>query len=174
VKKGEKGELCIRSLLGFEGYYKNATLTNEVFLPGKWIRSGDIAQINEDNHIIIKARIKDCISRGTRKIIPSSIENVIMSMNGMKNVTVVGVPDKRLYEEVCVCYVTHPEHEKSPTDVKNFCMENFFEHDALDGLGEMPKYFLRLNSLPMLGNGKVNKIQVRIDAIQELKLVEKM
>ncbi|XP_048740748.2 medium-chain acyl-CoA ligase ACSF2, mitochondrial-like [Ostrea edulis] len=172
LRKNENGELCIRSMCGFEKYYKNTSLTEEVILPGKWFRSGDIAHINERSHIILKGRIKDCISRGTRKIIPSSIEQIILRKNGIRNVIVVGVPDKRLYEEICVCYVTDPGLEISPTDVKQFCLGEFVGHDAIDGLGEMPKYFVRFHSLPMLSNGKINKQQVRIDAIQQLELVD--
>ncbi|XP_048740746.2 medium-chain acyl-CoA ligase ACSF2, mitochondrial-like [Ostrea edulis] len=174
LRKHENGELCLRSICGFEKYYKNPDLTEEVLLPGKWFRSGDIAQINEDNHIVIKGRIKDCISRGTRKIMPSSIEKSILTMNGIRQVIVVGVPNKRLYEEICVCYVTDTEQGISPTDVKQFCMDMFIGHDAIDGLGEMPTYFLQFHSLPMLGNGKVNKKQLRIDAIQQLELIDRM
>jgi fatty-acyl-CoA synthase len=174
LRKGEDGELCIRSMLGFEKYYKDTVITDKVLLAGKWFRSGDIAHVNEDNHIVIKGRINDCISRGTRKIWPSNIENIIMKMNGLKDVIVVGVPDKRLYEEICVCYVTSPGHNILPTEVKQYCIENFIEHDAIDGLGEMPKYFHRFHSLPKLGNGKVNKIQLRNDAVQQLKLDDQM
>jgi acyl-CoA synthetase (AMP-forming)/AMP-acid ligase II len=95
-------------------------------------------------------------------------------MNGMQIVIAVGVPDKRLYEEVCVCYVTDSEKDVSPTDVEEFCMENFIGHDAIDGLGEMPKYFLRFYTLPKLSNGKINKRQLRIDAIKQLGLEDQM
>ncbi|XP_048741574.2 medium-chain acyl-CoA ligase ACSF2, mitochondrial-like [Ostrea edulis] len=174
LRKHENGELCIRSICGLEKFYRNTGNTDEVLLPGKWFRSGDIAHINEDNHIILKGRMKEYISRGTRKIMPSSIEEVIITMNGIRNAIVVGVPDKRLYEEVCVCYVTDPGHEISPTDVKQFCLENFVGHDAIDGLGEMPMYFIRFHSLPMLVNGKINKNQMRINAIQQLELLDQM
>jgi acyl-CoA synthetase (AMP-forming)/AMP-acid ligase II len=95
-------------------------------------------------------------------------------MNGMQIVIAVGVPDKRLYEEVCICYVTDSGNDISPNDVKKFCMENFIGRDALDGLGEMPKYFLRFHSLPKLSNGKINKRQLSIDAIQLLGLNDEM
>jgi hypothetical protein len=52
--------------------------------------------------------------------------------------SVVGVPDRRFYEEICVCFVTNSECEVSPTDVKQFCMEKFIGHRAVDGLGEIP------------------------------------
>jgi acyl-CoA synthetase (AMP-forming)/AMP-acid ligase II len=174
LRKGENGELCMRSIFGFEKYYKSTEFTETVVMPGKWFRSGDIANINEDNHILIKGRIKDCISRGTRKIMPSSIEDVIITMKGIKNVVVVGVPDKRLFEEICVCYVTDPEQEISPNNVKEFCVEKFIEHDAIDGLGEMPKYFLLFRSLPKLGNGKIDKLQLRNTATQQLGLSDQM
>ncbi|XP_056001798.1 medium-chain acyl-CoA ligase ACSF2, mitochondrial-like [Ostrea edulis] len=172
LRKGDSGELCIRSLYGFEKYYENPESTGDVLLPGMWFRSGDIAHINDQNNIMIKGRIKHCIFRGTRKIMPISIEKLIRRMIGIKNLIVVGVPDNRLYEEICVCYVTDPWIENSPSDVKQFCMENVIGSDSIDGLGEMPKYFLRFHSLPMLENGKVNRWQLRIDAIEQLELVD--
>jgi fatty-acyl-CoA synthase len=174
LTKGEDGEVCIRSIYGFEKYYKNTELDKESLFPGMWYRSGDIGYINEQNHIIIKGRIKDCISRGTRMFQPGSMEEIIITMNGINDVCVVGVPDMRFYEEICVCYVTSPEHDISPTDVKQFCMEKFIGHHALDGLGDIPKYYLRYNSLPLFDTGKTNKRQLRIDAIQQLDLVDQM
>jgi hypothetical protein len=53
-------------------------------------------------------------------------------------------------------------------------MDNFIEHDAIDGIGEMPKYFLRFGSLPKLNTGKINKAQLRINAIQQLGLDDTM
>jgi acyl-CoA synthetase (AMP-forming)/AMP-acid ligase II len=95
-----------------------------------------------------------------------------MTKTGMKHVVVVGVPDKR-FHEVCVCYVTEPGQEMSPEDLKQF-YKNLVGQDTMAGLEEMPKYFLRFKYLPMLGNGKINKQQVRFDAIQQLQLSEKM
>ncbi|XP_048742336.2 putative acyl--CoA ligase YdaB [Ostrea edulis] len=174
LRKPENGELCIRSMYGFEKYYGNTGLTDRALLGGKWLLSGDIAHINEDNHIMLKGRMKDQIFRGTRKIMPNSIEEVIITKIGIQNVIVVGVPDKRLYEEICVCYVTDPEHDISPSDVKQFCLEKFLGHDAIDGLGEMPKYFIRFQKLSTLPNGKINRRQLRMDSIQQLKLADQM
>jgi long-subunit acyl-CoA synthetase (AMP-forming) len=59
--------MCIRSIFGFEKYYKSSEFNKEVIMPGMWFRAGDIAHINEHNNIIIKGRIKDCISQGQGK-----------------------------------------------------------------------------------------------------------
>jgi acyl-CoA synthetase (AMP-forming)/AMP-acid ligase II len=146
----------------------------QAILPGNWFHSRDIAHTNEENHIVIKGWIKDCISRGTRKIIHGSIEDIVITMHGIQNVVAIGVPDKPLYEEVCICYVIVPGHDISPTDVKQFCIENFIGQDAIDGLGEMPKYFIRFDSLPKLMNGKINKRQLRLDATQQLRRSDQM
>lgn len=175
MRKHENGDLCIRSICGFEKYYKKKGLLEEDLLPGNWFRSGDIAHINEDNHIVIKGRINEYISRGISKILPSSIEDRIMTMHGIKDAIVLGVPDMRLYEEICVCFVTDPEHETYPTNVKEFCLEIFVSaHDAIDDRGQMSKYFLRFHSLPMLVNGQINRMQLRSDTIQQLELADQM
>jgi acyl-CoA synthetase (AMP-forming)/AMP-acid ligase II len=170
LRKGENGDICVRSICGFEKYDKNPEINKEVLLPGMWFRTGDVGHINEHNHIIIQGRTKDFISRGARKILPSSIEEIIITKSGIKDVCVVGVPDRRLHEEICVCYVTNPEHHISPADVKQFCEEKFIGHHAADGHGKMPRYFLRFHSLPLVAIGKINKRQLRIDAIKLLDL----
>lgn len=169
LKKGETGEICIRSRYLFNGYYQNEDLNKEAFLPGKWFRSGDVGHITKDGHIIIEGRTKDVISRGTQRIMPCTIEDVILQMNGIKFAIVVGVPDKRLYEEVCVCYVTEPGFDLSPSDLKQFCKDNFVMYDSTGGLAEAPTYFLRFCKIPLLDVGKINKRKVKADAIQRLR-----
>ncbi|XP_048742859.2 medium-chain acyl-CoA ligase ACSF2, mitochondrial-like [Ostrea edulis] len=100
LRKGESGELCIRSICGFEKYYKDTDLTDEVLLSGKWFRSGDIVCLDKNNHILIKGRVTEFICRGTKKIMPGSIEEVIQKKNGNDLAGGRVIPDPILCEKI--------------------------------------------------------------------------
>lgn len=174
VPREVSGELCIRSRMTFKGYFKNEEINKTSFLGDKWFRSGDTAMITENGSVFIQGRIKDIISRGTRKIMPDSVEDVIIQMGGLLHVAVVPVPDRRLYEEVCLCFVPEKKEDVTVTvnDVKRFCEEHFEVRQSADGLGEKPTYFLQFESFPMLTTGKPNKRKIKLEAEKRIKSQE--
>lgn len=169
LPRGVPGELCIRSRMVFKGYFQNEEANKVSFIGNRWFRSGDIATITNDNNVVIQGRIKDIISRGTRKIMPDAVEDVVIQMSGLLHVAVVPVPDKRLYEEVCLCFVTDRNSDVTVDDVKRFCEEHFEVRQSADGLGERPTYYFKFDSFPMLGTGKPNKRMIKMDAENRLK-----
>jgi len=88
----------------------------------------------------------------------------------MKHVVVIPVPDKRLYEEVCVCFVSHENCNVNADDVKKYCEQNMFKEKAVDGVGDMPTYFLQFDDFPMVMTGKPNKLKLRLEAMQRLDI----
>lgn len=168
LPRDQPGELCIRSRVAFHEYYKNPEVTRATFIAGGWFRSGDIAVITQAGRIVIKGRIKNVISRGTRKIFPDAIEKVVNEMDGISHVVVVGVPDKRLFEEICVCFVAKAQSDVTEDDVKDYCSKHFDVTNAADGMGEMPTYFLIFKDFPMLDSGKPNKKEIQTEAVRRL------
>ncbi|KAJ8298633.1 hypothetical protein KUTeg_022693 [Tegillarca granosa] len=134
VEKGKVGKILCRSRFMFQGYYNRDDLTSEVLNPDGWLDTGDVGLINSKDEVVIKGRVKNLISRGTRKIVPSDIENVIRNMASLKEVVVVAVPDTRLLEEICVCFTSHDETTVLESDVEEFCKTRFVARDAYDGL----------------------------------------
>lgn len=169
IEIGRIGKLLCRSRCIFQGYYNRDDLTSEVLSPDGWLDTGDVGLINTKGEITIKGRVNHIISRGTRKIVPSDIENIVMEMPNLNKVSVIGVPDARLYEEVCVCYTTLSV-AVSPHAVEDFCKTKFVVSESYDGLGDMPKYFLHFNELPLLSNGKPDKSGLRQQAMSRLNL----
>ncbi|KAK3095907.1 hypothetical protein FSP39_020662 [Pinctada imbricata] len=167
---GEEGEICVRSTLLFNGYMNNEEDTKAAFLPGNWFKIGDRAIIKDDGSLLIKGRVKNIISRGTRKIMPDAVEDIILQMNGILRAAVVAVPDKRLYEEVCACFVVKEGFSISEKDVETYCSERMLKKHTLDGLGDIPTYYLEFESFPRLLTGKIDKISIKEAAIQRLNL----
>ncbi|XP_060080765.1 long-chain-fatty-acid--CoA ligase FadD15-like [Ylistrum balloti] len=167
-----QGEIQIRQKALFKEYFGNEKLTKEVLTSEGWFKSGDIGYLREEGTLFITGRKKDIISRGSRKITPGSIEDKIKSMPGIKHVVVIGVPDDRLLEEVCVCFIPFEGIDLTPAAVEEFCQNIFLKEESADGMGEMPKYFVRFEAFPSLQNGKLDKVQLKLLATENLPLGE--
>jgi long-chain acyl-CoA synthetase len=91
VKVAEDGELLIRSETVFQGYYKDPEATAEVLGPDGWLRSGDIAEIDDDGFIRITDRKKDIIvTAGGKNVAPQNLENDLKASKYVSQAMVVG------------------------------------------------------------------------------------
>lgn len=98
LPKGEEGELCVKGPGVMECYYKNPEATAEV-LPGDgWLKTGDVAVMDEDGFIFLVDRKKDVIVMGGENIYPVEIEDFLRTNPKVHDVAVIGLPDKRLGE----------------------------------------------------------------------------
>jgi long-chain acyl-CoA synthetase len=90
----DDGELLIRSPTVFRGYYKDADATREVLTGDGWLRSGDIASIDEDGFVTITDRKKDIlVTAGGKNVAPQNLENDLKTHKEISQALVVG--DKR-------------------------------------------------------------------------------
>jgi long-chain acyl-CoA synthetase len=96
VKLADDGELLIRSETVFAGYLKDEEATREVLGADGWLRSGDIAQIDDDGFITITDRKKDIIvTAGGKNVAPQNLENELKASKYVSQALVVG--DRRPY-----------------------------------------------------------------------------
>ncbi len=97
VKKGDVGELCVKGPGVMTEYFNNPEATAEVLKDG-WLFTGDMAMMDEDGFIFLVDRKKDVIVSGGENIYPVEIENFLEEHPKIKDVAVIGLPDKRLGE----------------------------------------------------------------------------
>ena len=97
VKQGEVGELAVKGNGVMKCYYKNPEATAEI-LKGDWLLTGDMAKEDEDGFIYLVDRKKDVIISGGENIYPVQIEDFLRAHESIKDVAVIGMPDKRLGE----------------------------------------------------------------------------
>ena len=97
VKQGEVGELAVKGNGVMKCYYKNPEATAEI-LKGDWLLTGDMAKEDEDGFIYLVDRKKDVIISGGENIYPVQIEDFLRAHDSIKDVAVIGMPDKRLGE----------------------------------------------------------------------------
>ena len=98
VVKGDVGELCVKGPGVMTCYYNNPEATDEVLKDG-WLFTGDMAMQDEDGFIFLVDRKKDVIVSGGENIYPVQIEDFLRRFDKVKDVAVIGLPDRRLGEK---------------------------------------------------------------------------
>ena len=105
---GQRGELAVSGYLLMHEYWNATERTAECMIPdasGKmWMHTGDEAEMDEEGYVKITGRIKDIIIRGGENIHPLEVENCVLGMDEVREVSVVGLPDTR-YGEVVAAFV---------------------------------------------------------------------
>lgn len=104
AQEGEPGELIFAGPQVMCGYWNRPDADAEVFV-GKYLRTGDVAMIDEDGFIHIVDRLKDMIAVGGFKVFPSQVEDILYKHPSVKEALVIGVPDP-YHGEMPRAYVT--------------------------------------------------------------------
>ena len=122
VKQGEIGELCVKGPGVMTCYYNDEEATNEVLKDG-WLFTGDMAMQDEDGFYFLVDRKKDVIVSGGENIYPVQIEDFLRRNNAIKDVAVIGLPDKRLGEITAAVIEVKDGFSLSEDEVNDFCLE---------------------------------------------------
>jgi fatty-acyl-CoA synthase len=158
VPDGVDGEFVARGYNIMKGYYKMPEATAAAIDSEGWLHTGDLSVRDENGNYRITGRIKDMIIRGGENIYPKEIEDFIYTHPAVKDVQVVGVPDKAYGEAVLACVIL----KEGAT----------IDEDAIKAKHKTPKYVKFVDSFPMTGSGKIQKFKMREWAIDVLNLRE--
>ncbi|HOV80249.1 MAG TPA: AMP-binding protein [Bacillota bacterium] len=151
VPDGEVGELIVRGPGVMKGYYKNPEATGSVIKNG-WLYTGDMARRDEDGFIYLVDRKKDIIVSGGENIFPVEIEDFLRAHEDVKDVAVIGMPDKRLGEVVVAVVEPKPGRELTESMIFEFCQvlprckrprRVFFDRVPRNPTGKIEKPLLR-------------------------------
>ncbi len=163
VPDGVNGEFCSRGYNTMKGYYKMPEATVETVDADGWLHSGDLVCRDADGNYRVTGRLKDMIIRGGENLYPKEIEEFLYTYPDVKDVQVIGVPDKKYGEEAMACIVLHEGSTATEEDIKQFCMERLARH-------KVPRYISFVDSFPMNAAGKILKYKMREDAVKALGL----
>ncbi|MDE6671237.1 MAG: acyl--CoA ligase [Ruminococcus sp.] len=122
VNRGEVGELCVRGAGLMTCYYRDEKATAETLRDG-WLFTGDMAQEDEDGFIYLVDRKKDVIISGGENLYPVQIEDFLRSHPSVKDVAVIGLPDKRLGEIATAIISVKEECQCTEEDINTFCQK---------------------------------------------------
>ena len=163
VGPGVNGEFCSKGYNTMKGYYKMPQATKDTVDAEGWLHSGDLACRDEDGNYRITGRLKDMIIRGGENIYPKEIEEFIYTHPGVRDVQVIGVPDKKYGEEIMACIILKEPGSMTEAEMTDYIKASMARH-------KVPKYIRFVDSFPMNAAGKILKYKMRQDAARELGL----
>ncbi len=154
------GELLIRGYNTMQGYYKDEEATKRVLDEDGWYHTGDMAVMEPDGLIRITGRYKDIIIRGGENISPTEIEEILLSIDGIRAAEVVGLRDEKYGEEIASFIICDENLKLSDNEIRDFVRIHLAHY-------KIPKYILYVNEFPKTSSGKIQKYKL-------VKLGEKM
>ena len=122
VPRGTVGELCVKGPGNMTCYYNDPAATAATLKDG-WLFTGDMAQEDEDGFIFLVDRKKDVIITGGENLYPVQIEDFLSSNPDIKDVAVIGLPDKRLGEIAAAIIELKPDRACTEEDINAFCLQ---------------------------------------------------
>ena len=156
---GEQGELWTRGYHVMRGYYKMEDKTAEVLDEDGWLRTGDLAEMDESGYVKITGRAKDMIIRGGENIYPREVEEYLYTHPEISDVQVYGVPDERYGEQVAAAVKKRSGSDLTAEGVREFCEGKISRH-------KIPRYIDFVEAYPMTASGKIQKYKLREAAVE--------
>ena len=160
---GVNGEFVARGYNIMKGYYKMPKATAEAIDENGWLHTGDLACKDDDGNYRITGRLKDMIIRGGENIYPKEIEEFIYTCDKVKDVQVIGVPDKQYGEEIMACIILKEGESMTEDEMKKYIADHMARH-------KVPRYIDFVKAFPMNAAGKILKYKMREEAAEKLGL----
>lgn len=155
---GETGELCTKGYSVMLGYWNDTNRTAEAVVDG-WMHTGDLATMDEDGYVKIVGRSKDMVIRGGENIYPVEIENYLYRHPKIRDVQVVGVPDKKFGEVLAAWIVPKKDCNLTEEEIREFCRDHIAHY-------KIPTYMKFVEEFPMTVTGKIQKFKI-VEAMKE-------
>jgi acyl-CoA synthetase (AMP-forming)/AMP-acid ligase II len=159
VPRGEEGEICVRTPLAIQGYYRNAAATDE-FLSGGWCHTGDIGFVDDEGYLTVSGRKKNMVKSGGISIFPEEIEDALSKHPAVSEVAVIGFKSAAWGEAVKAFVVLKERATCEPGSLIEFCKESLASYKA-------PKVVEFLPSLPRTGLGKIDRGKLEVMSRRE-------
>ncbi|WP_245858531.1 class I adenylate-forming enzyme family protein [Sphingomonas guangdongensis] len=151
---GEVGELWARGPMVVKGYWNKPEATAATFVDG-WVRTGDLARLDEEGFLYIVDRAKDMIIRGGENIYSSEVEDVLYAHPAVTDAALVGIPHRSLGEEPAAVVHLAPGHQVSEAELQDWVRARL--------AGFKVPVAIRFSDtvLPRNANGKILKTELK-------------
>jgi long-chain acyl-CoA synthetase len=153
LEVGQTGELCIKGPQVMAGYWNRPDETAKVMTADGFLRTGDIARVDEHGYVYVVDRKKDMINVSGFNVYPNEIEDVAMGHPGVLEAGAVGVPDARTGEAVKLV-VVRKDMGLTEADLVAYCRQ------FLTGY-KTPRQIEFRDSLPHTNVGKILRRELR-------------
>jgi long-chain acyl-CoA synthetase len=149
LPSGQSGEIVVRNLAIFKGYWRRPEATAETLRNG-WVHTGDIGHLDEEGYLYFTGRIKEMIKCSGYSVFPEDVEALMLGHPAVAQSAAVGVPDPQRGESVKLFVVLKPEYRGGVSEqaIIDWARENMAAY-------KYPRQVAFRESLPATGAGKV-------------------
>jgi long-chain acyl-CoA synthetase len=151
---GEPGELWTRSAQNMKGYWHNPDATAATITQDGWLKTGDVAYLDDDGFVYLHDRVKDTIVSGGENIYPAEVENALMAHPAVADVAVIGIPDETWGEAVKAVVILVPGADVGPDELIEFARARIAHYKT-------PRSIDFVEALPRNPSGKILKRELR-------------
>lgn len=157
------GELCTRGYLVMQGYWNQQDKTDEALGEDGWMRTGDVAEMDENGYVQVTGRMKDMVIRGGENIYPREIEEFLYTHPDILDAQVIGVPDERYGEELMAwVQLRKGAPQLTAEGLREFSMGSLAKY-------KIPRYVHVVDDFPTTVTGKVRKVEIRETSLSLLE-----
>jgi acyl-CoA synthetase (AMP-forming)/AMP-acid ligase II len=155
LPQGERGEVGIRTIANFNGYWNNEDATRDAFTADGFFRTGDIGYLDEDGYLFIVDRKKDIIIRGGENISCPEVEAAAYEHDSIVELSVFGIADDKYGEVPGIVYQTKEGVTLTADELKEFLAPRLAPY-------KIPVHFWQVaEPLPRLGTQKIDRVTLR-------------
>ncbi|WP_172152586.1 MULTISPECIES: long-chain-fatty-acid--CoA ligase FadD1 [Pseudomonas] len=157
---GAIGELCVKGPQVMKGYWQRQDATDEILDADGWLKTGDIAVIQEDGYMRIVDRKKDMILVSGFNVYPNELEDVLATLPGVLQCAAIGIPDEKSGEAIKLFVVAKPG--------VNLTKEQVMQHMRANVTGyKVPKAVEFRDALPTTNVGKILRRELRDEELKK-------
>ncbi len=149
VEQGSPGQIIVRGPQVMKGYYKQPEETAK-FIKNGWFYTGDLGTIDKNGFVYHLGRADEVIITGGLNVYPAEVENILLNHENIMEAAVLGLHDEKRGEVLSAFVVKRSDFDLTEKDVIKFMRENVADY-------KVPKMIKFIDSLPMVGPGKIDK-----------------
>ncbi len=154
IDRGQIGEIVVRGESVMKGYLNDPDATKKSFING-WLRTGDLARVDDEGYYYIVDRKSDLIIKHGFNVYPKEIENELITHPDIKECSVIGIRDEAVGEKIKVCVVPANGNSMKKDEIINYCSERMAAY-------KVPDIVEIMAGLPKNASGKVLKKSLRM------------
>jgi len=144
------GELAVRGPNLMAGYHRMPLETEKSYTPDGFLKTGDLAVIDEQGYVSIVGRLSEIIIRGGYKVVPRELEDILHTHPAVARACVVGVPNEILGELTCACIIPVEGAIVTGDELRDFCRDLLADYKVPD----LVRFF---DTFPLTDGGKVKR-----------------
>jgi long-chain acyl-CoA synthetase len=153
LASGSIGEVCVRGDTVMLGYLGNPQATAAT-LAGGWLHTGDLGRLDPNGYLTLVDRSKDLVISGGSNIYPREVEEVLLRHPSVREVAVIGEPDREWGESLVAVVALHEGAAADPAALESICLQHLARF-------KRPKRYVFIDELPKNAAGKILKRDLR-------------